>query len=530
MVKVKHFLFLLLATCSVFGTGYSDITWTTPVAISTAATNASDPHVVIDSSNNATAVWVENNVIQASSLPSGGSWSTPVSLSNVLNTSSNPKLAIDSSGNVTAIWIENTQIESATLPFGGSWTVETSPISGSGASNAVLAMDNSGNAVAVWVRSSFIESSTRISGSWSLVSVLSSASSSNPHVAISSFGKAIAVWHGVASGADVIVSDILTIATNTWGLSKNVFSGTAAMLHNYPKVAIDVNGNANVAWIRYNLLDGNAYENVQILVSSLTQGASSWSLGQILSNAGIRNPADLTIKLRYDLNGNAIVVWTNSYDGDNFTIESSQRLFGQPSWQNFITAENPNLYSFGIDVANVSGTALLTNMAWDGSSTLYISSQESDTAEPVVSSWTGSNPFSTGSSNGYPQCAISTSGGNLNAVAVWIHFDGSNRVIHASSGSDAVIAPPSSVSATQSSTDLGVYTDYYNTITWSASSDPNIIQYNIFRDGVYFTATDPGTFQFVDHNQVQNGTVTYGVAALNSAFRQSDTITYTLFP
>lgn len=519
-----------MTLCSFSRTVYGDISWSTPVAISTALTDASDAHVVIDANGNATAAWVENNTIKSSSLPFGGSWSAPVTLSNVLNTSSSPKLGVDSNGNVTALWIENTQIESATLPFGGSWSAETSPISGSGASQPVLVVDSSNNAVAVWTRSGFVESSTRISGTWSLVSVLSAANSDNPHVAINNNGKAIAVWHSVISGADNLHSSTLTISTNTWASPLNVLPGTAGLLHNYPKVAIDGGGNATIAWFRYNKLDGNAFQNVEVLTSDLAATAAAWtSLPTFLSSPGLRNPADLTIKLRFDDSGDILATWINSYDGETFTIESSRRIFGG-TWPSPISFSTPSIYSFAIDVSIASGTALVTNMAWDGVSTVMIQSQETDISDPVLQFYTSTVTFSTGNDNAFPQSALSITGSSVNAVAVWLHFDGSNVVVHAATGTDSTIAPPSSVSATQNVTSFGVFNDYYNTITWTASTAPNIIQYNIYRNGIFFAATDPSTLQFIDHNTVQNGTVTYGVAALTSEFRQSDIVTFTLFP
>ncbi len=501
---------------------YGDLTWTSPVAISTALTNASDPHVVLDANNNATAIWVENNVIKSSSLPSGGSWTVPITLSNPLNTSASPKIAVDGSGNVTALWIESNQIESSILPFGGSWSAETSPISSSGATNPVLAVNSSGTAVAIWSLGPSIQSSTRISGTWNPPFTLAASNASNPHIAISDFGTAIAAWHAVSSGSDIIITNILTLSINTWGTSKNVFPATASFQHNYPQVALDSNGNATVAWFRYNLVNGNAYQNVQVLTSILTQGATNWAIGVALSNPGIRNPADLTIKLKYDGSGNTLLVWTNSYDGEIFSIESSQRLFG-------ITLI-PSFYSFGIDTSIASGTGLLTNMSWDGVSELFIQAQQTDTTEPFAKFWTPGKVISTGNENGYPSCSMSVTGSTLNAVAVWINFDGSNLIINAAIGSDSVINPPSSVSATQSTINLGVYNDYANTITWSASTEPNLILYNIYRNGVYFASASPSTLSFVDHNQALGGTVTYGVAALNSEFRQSQIITYTIFP
>lgn len=529
MINLKKFLFLILTLCSLSRTIHGDIVWSTPSAISTAFTNASDPHVVIDSNGNATAAWIENSTIKASSLLLGGSWSQPVTLSNELNVSSSLKLGVDSSGNVTALWIENTQIESATHPFGGSWSLETAPISDTGASNPSLAVDASGNAVAVWVRNGVIQSSTRVSGGWQSFTSLSAANSNNPYVAISNAGTAIALWHSVVAGSDTIVTDILNISKNTWGPTKNVFNATPAFLHNYPVVAMDDSGNAAVAWFRYNLVNGKSYQNVQVLASSLTVNASAWAIPTILSNSGIRNPANLTIKLGFDTSGDALAVWTNSYDGSSFNVESDRKLFGA-SWSGFMSPQGPSLYSFGIDVALSSGAALLTNMTWDGASTICIQSQQTDTIAPLKQSWTRTNVFSTGNDNGYPQCALSLTENTFNAVAVWIHFDGTNNIIHASTGADSVIAPPKNVTATQSVADFGVYQDYINTLTWDPSEDQNVVQYNIYRNGIFFAVSGPGTLQFIDHNATQGGTVTYGVAALTTSSRQSKIVSFTLNP
>jgi hypothetical protein len=65
----------------------------------------------------------------------------------------------------------------------------------------------------------------------------------------------------------------------------------------------------------------------------------------------------------------------------------------------------------------------------------------------------------------------------LHAVAVWVNYNGAHKVIKTSNGYNNITLPPSGLSATQSSTNFGVYTDYYNTIAWKASPDPNLIEY-----------------------------------------------------
>lgn len=527
---MKINLFIILLLCAFVKMAYGDITWSPAVSISTSLVNASDPHVVIDSNGNATAVWVENSVIQAASLPFGGSWTSPVSLSSAVNTASMPRLGVDSSGNVTALWIENTLLESATLPFGGSWGTKTALSIVSGVTDFSFDVDATGNAVAVWVSSGNIVASTRKSGSWSLSTTLSILTSSNPDVKISSNGQAIAVWHSVSSGSDIIVSDLLTISTNIWAATKNVTTAVTALHFNYPKVAIDSNGNATAAAFRYNFNSiTGGYYNVQVVTSTLTSGSAAWAVGTLLSNSGIGNPANLMLKLKADVNGDVLAAWTNLYDGMTYTVETANKLFGG-NWPSSILPLNPSLYSFGMDVAASQGSALLVNMAWDGISNTNIVSQETDTTDPLAQGWTTVNQFSTGSNNAYPVCALNVTSSQLEAVAVWMNYNGTNTTVNASSGTDTVVVPPSGLSASQSSTNFGVYVDYYNTIIWSASTDPNLAQYNIYRNGKFFAATQPGTLTFVDHNQLQSGTgsVIYGVSALDANFRQSAMVTYIL--
>jgi hypothetical protein len=528
---MKNILFLILSLCVYTEMIYGDIAWSTPVSISTVSVNATDPHVVIDSSGNATAVWVESGFIKAATLPFGGSWTVPTTLS-LTNTASMPRVAIDSSGNVTAAWIENSLLESAILLFGGSWGVPTAVSAVSGVSNFSLDVDASGNGVLVWVSSGNIVSATRKLGIWLGNTTISTTTPcTNPNVKTNSNGQAIAVWHGLSSGSDVIISNTLTISSNTWGGVKGVTTASTAFHYDYPKVCMDSNGNATAIAFRYNFNATNgAYYNVQTITSTFTSGATTWGLGTLLSNSGIGNPANLTLKLKSDVNGDVLAMWTNLYDGMTYSIESATKVFGG-NWPTPVVPQNFTLYSFGMDVGTSQGSAVLVNMYWDGVSNIQIVSQETDTTDPLTQAWTGINSFSTGSDNASPSCAISVNSSQLKAVAVWINYNGTNTTINASNGVESVISAPTSISAAQSSTNFGVYTDYSNTISWTdPSPSPTLIQYNLYRNGEFFASTPPGTLSFVDHNQIQSGTgsVIYGVSSLDSSFRQSAMITFTL--
>jgi hypothetical protein len=104
----------------------------------------------------------------------------------------------------------------------------------------------------------------------------------------------------------------------------------------------------------------------------------------------------------------------------------------------------------------------------------------------------------------------------IHANAVWLQFDGTNTILNAATGSRTMVLPPTNLSIVQNSTDYGVFTDYYNTVSWTATTDPNAVEYVVFRNGIFLRVLSLSETSFVDDNQLQNGPVTYGVAAANS--------------
>jgi hypothetical protein len=68
---------------------------------------------------------------------------------------------------------------------------------------------------------------------------------------------------------------------------------------------------------------------------------------------------------------------------------------------------------------------------------------------------------------------------------------------------------------TQTVNNYGVFSDTYNTITWSASTDPNAAEYAFYRNGILIEQVPLNTLQFVDHNTTDNGSITYGVGTVD---------------
>ena len=513
MKKILTLFFLAIASHLM-----SDITWSSPLTLSNPSNVASNVELVMDTSGNATAIWLENGLLMSASQPVGGSWGTATALT--ASTVTNASIGVDGSGNVTALWLEGGVVETAALPFGGTWSSATT-ISQSGASSPALAVDSTGNAVAVWARGGFIESSTQlVGGSWGVVNMLSSGGSEDvPQVAISANGTVVAVWHSAASGLNAPYYSLKQISVGTWQTAAVITITSAAIHHDYPHVAIDSNGNAAAIWFRYKV-SGSVYSNVQVLAATLASGASAWATPSILSGLGRVNPANLISQLTYDQTGNLLALWTSSYDGDTYNVESGVLQVGSP-WALGGELVLQNLYGLSGQVATCSsGDTVVAYMYFDGTN-LSIQTSETNISSQRTNFWTIPFTPSTDPNNGFPVAASTLAGSTVNAACAWVSNSGGNNIIQVITGNKTVLAPPTSLSVTQSSNDFDIFTEYYNTISWTASTSPDIFLYNLYRNGTYFQTVLASTTSFIDHNAVQGGSVVYGVAAVDTSQDQS---------
>ena len=300
----------------------------------------------------------------------------------------------------------------------------------------------------------------------------------------------------------------------------NVFQGTAAYNHNYPKVAVDANGNATLIWLRYNFSSGSIYDNINVLSATLPFNSSSWGVPSILTpdQGQTLNITNISTRISVDTYGNAIAFWSMSYDGSSYNVESAVKLYGG-SWTLRQTLQIGILFPYQVDVDanNSAGSALAAYMLYDGVASVVIVAQETNISTPVFNYWQFPITISQGTQNGYPRVATSLNGSQVNAVAVWINFNGTSNVINAVTSTNTMLASPTGLSVTQSMNNYNVFTECSNTLRWTASTSPSIAKYNIYRDGVYFTSTNPNITQVVDHNAANSGTVIYGVVAQDTS-------------
>jgi len=516
------YLFFVLFSFSLLNS--HELSWSSPETLSMMMVDASDPQIVMDSSGNSTAAWVENGFIIVSSQPLNGSWGGRTTLSS--SDSSSPRLAVDGSGDVTAIWLEGSVVKSSTLPFGGSWGAATT-LSLSGASSIVLAVNSNGDAVAVWDRAGFIEAATKpLSLFWSLVSILSGGTADNPHVAIGENGKIVAVWHAVLAGIHNVQSASQTIG-GIWTSAINAVPVATSFVHNYPKVSVDSNGNADLIWYRY-ISSGDYYSDLFVATSSLANASSAWAIPAPISGTLSLKKVALTNKITHDLSGNAFAFWGISYNGGStFDIEASIKSKGGV-WSDPSATVGANISDYSADVAVSSlGDGVFVFMQFDGSNSVVMYSETNVTDISESPQWSVPIYVSNSGENGYPHVASAFVDDTLYASAIWVSSDGATVSAQAATASKSALATASNLAVTQTSTDFELFTGYQNLLTWDASTSPDIALYIIFRNGTVYTQVDGNTFQIADNNIDPSVSTAYGIIAVDSSRNQSPLVTFT---
>lgn len=134
--------------------------WTTAARLSTSGGYQSQPHVAVDSTGSAVAVWgapssLREEEVQSATRPAGGEWGDPVGVSSSrCEEPPEPRVAMEGDGTAVAIWdcfrrSTHGVIESAILPVGGEWSSPEQISDHNLFSQLELRADSDG-AVAVW--------------------------------------------------------------------------------------------------------------------------------------------------------------------------------------------------------------------------------------------------------------------------------------------------------------------------------------------------------------------------------------------
>ncbi len=416
--------------------------WLPPVGLSVPSEHAENPHVVLDSEGNATAVWAALNgvdmVVESAYRPAGEGWGVPVDLSEpelegevVLGAhdAGSPQIVVDRNGNVTVIWERyagsKIVLQAVGRPTGGNWTepVDIGEVNLGAAPEPWIAVDWEGNSTAVWKKGEVIQSSFRpFAGEWGVPVPLSGEESFVPQAAMDARGDATAVWMHF-DGSHHVVESAYRPEQGEWG-SPTLVSQPGEEGGN-PHVAIDAKGDSLVAW-------RGEDEGDEFVRAAYRPAGGSWGAPADVSVAGEHVEQ---LRVAVDPDGNAIVAWAGDTgkEGDYGIVHAAFKPVGG-GWETptALSADGGNGFPSDV-VFDTGGNAALVWQRWDGTTNLVQAAYR-----PVGEEWEPAVDLSAEGRQGMDAVVVLDAPGDSaaadgHATAVWV----SQETISCSGGKEA---------------------------------------------------------------------------------------------
>ncbi len=403
--------------------------WLPPVDISAASEHTGNPHVVLDSAGNATAVWDRWNgadtVVEAAYRPAGEGWGAPQDLSEPelegeivpgAHNASSPQIAVDRNGNVTVLWERygGTKIilQSVERPAGGSWTepVDVGEVALGPAPEPWIAVDWEGNATAVWKQGGVIESAFKsFAHEWEAPEPISGTESYVPQAAMDARGDTTAVWMHF-DGAHYVVESAYRPEAGEWE-APTLVSQEGEEGGN-PHVSLDAKGDSLVVWRG----EDKGKEFVRAAYRPL---GGSWG-----TPANVSNEGEQVQELRdaVDPDGNAIAVWAgNSGEAGGHEIVRAAFKPAAGAWETPVKLSADGGNSFPSDVVfDTGGNAALVWQRSDGSSDVVQAAYR-----PAGEEWESAVDLSEEGKQSFDPVVVLDAPGDAtaadgNATAVWV--------------------------------------------------------------------------------------------------------------
>lgn len=439
-----------------------------------------------DNDNNAVSVFVDAGKIQGTFSSGAAPWHTPNTLlSNSSSTAFSPDVAMDASGTALAIWREaqgplnsiNTKRFS-----NGAWQTTVIPaleFTVDGLGSPSIAMDGTKKALAVWPNTTAnkIHASFFSNGVWSPFQDIGSGNNF-PKAAYSLSGKAAAAW---------------MLSPNS--LYVNSFDGTswltATLLDNQlqsaPDLGIDASGNAIVIW------QSSATDDIKVSRSDGTVFAAPFTLS---TGSGNGIP-----RIAVAPDGTAVAIWSDGSGDIQF------RVFNGTTWDPAVTLGPGSSPAISMDSV---GNAIIafTNPA-----------KELLTALLPKGGIIGTPVTVTTFPNLLGSLDVALSHKSTLGVLVWNENDGNTTPVSNTFGTFVALGPtpPTDLEGSICNTKGFSNIDRVHIISWTASTDPTVVSYNIERDGVLVAnVSADGPLVFFDHGRCKGFTNFYDVFAVNA--------------
>jgi uncharacterized protein YpmB len=304
-------------------------------------------------------------------------------------------------------------------------------------------MDNNGNAIIVWYQSDSanyqIFKSEYRNGVWHNPANLSDNISPDgqdaeyPKVAMDDNGNAIIVWQQYGN---IFKSEY---RNGVWTHPVNLTDNISLDKRNawYPQVAMDNNGNAIIVWEQD---DGN---NSQIFKSEYRNGVWTYptSLADNISPDG--RPA-YNPQVAMDNNGNAIIVWSQLGSNYSYIFKSEYRngVWTHPASLTDKISFDGSSASYPQVTMDNNGNAIIVWQQYDGSGKYQIFKSEYRSGIWTNPASLSDNISPDGQDAWKPQVAMDNNG---NALIVWVQSNGTNYQVFKSEYRSGVWTNPASL-------------------------------------------------------------------------------------
>ena len=329
--------------------------WGNASLVESAAGSASYPQIAVDSDNNIFAIWAQTdtylNIYSSIYSSTTQTWSNATLLETFeFGTAANPQIVIDSQNNAIAVWQErdtngdyriySNRYESATQSWGNATLIESV-----GGQDPKIAIDINDNVHVVW-RVGFInnvyanryDSTTQ---SWGNETLIDSGTllPQYPEIAVDSNNNAIAIWYENDGSYQSIYANIYDSTTQSWGNASLVENETGDAYT--PKIAVNSSNTAFAVWEQ---TDGTNYG---IYCAELDATTHTWGNATLISTPSIESwRADIA----FDTNDDAFAIFTQNDDIYINRYDSTSQTWG-----------NATLIESGSNAADEAKIAVGTN-------------------------------------------------------------------------------------------------------------------------------------------------------------------------
>jgi len=287
--------------------------WTTPQQInSVATTQLREVKTTIDPTGNVIAVWQQYAApgihIWTNRYVNGIGWGTSQQIDNAgSNDAQYPHVAVDGSGNAIAVWQQydgsHYSIWSRRFVTVTGWSAAVAlSENNNSAGGAKVVMDAAGNAMAFWVQTDGIwyRRYDKTSG-WEAAQQFT-AGSNVPQVAMSSTGSSIAIWPNYGGSSWQIMTR-RDVPGGGWG-TPEALAITLDNSHNFTsddvRIAMNSSGGAVAVGIRYNSVSGDVWS------MQYTPGAGWGPIKMIEADMSYGSSSP---RVEMDDSGNAVAAW-----------------------------------------------------------------------------------------------------------------------------------------------------------------------------------------------------------------------------